>query len=584
MRTVVTTPIPGEVLGELKDPFFLGPWCWPKARLGNLWDNSEISKSTLSHPWEQIDRKRLDMATFDQSYFEVMSEIADFLNDYHGEVQTRRFWEIIVGPWLSMYGFILFEKFTLLQHLDHVVASPVEVLDSADELGPPADMHEFKDLFLDDRYMSRATADMAEALGISIRLEDLKFDSGAKPKPRARHHDNFKLLRLGLTKLARNTDVVMFETFQNPSVDAAWQLRLGQVPMFWSFPRPPQFTGPLNLPTRLKGEAKGPKVASFSKILFMLAVRNIPICYLEGFSQTREFTEKLGLPAKPKWILTSNAYFKNETFKFYVAQRSAEGCPYLISQHGGGFGVNAFNIHQDHILRVADAFFTWGWKSGSRTYPASVVKPLGKILPSISGDILLIEYAGPPYVNEKSSIPLGEVGWQRYWEDQIEFFSGLDPEVQARVRVRLHPGDFGRDIGQQWINNFPNIRFDDPNVPLRNSLKSCAMAIVTYDSTTYLQLLQAKFPFTSFWRPSDWMQNEEASRLFGDLIDAGVFHSEPLQASKFVNTHLKDPIALGKLISFASASPFAARFASETPKLRVAVRKWVQSNKNSFPS
>jgi len=531
----------------------------------------------MAHPWDSEQRRTADFLMFENHYEVVLAKLADFLNKYHGESKSVRYWEIILGPWLTHYGFILFEKFCLLNEVGAHCGEAFELLAPVSRLPIIQDMHEFKDRFHSDAFMFQATADVADLMQLKLRqVASRSSEDGEHLKIKVSRRKLEPVDRL-LRIFTRKSDAVIFESFQAPLEDLLWNLMLGQIPRLWNFKRLPSFDGQLDWQSRKTVSTPSLGDDFFQHILMKLAVENIPIAYLEGFSQARKFVDGLRLPSNPRFIFTSNAYFKNEAFKIYSAEKACSGVPILIAQHGGGFGVSQFNHHESHILRVADAFFTWGWTSTGVTTPASVVKPLKGIENRPRGDILLIEYLGPSYVAEKSSIPLGEQGWQWYWEDQLAFYNSLAPEVQSRIRVRLHPGDAGRDLREIWRAAFPNVRFDDISSPLEKSLKTCSFAIVTYDSTTYLQLLQSQFPFVAFWRPDNWKQRSEAQHKFALLAKEGLFYSDPVLAARAVNGFASGEPKLKSKLARVAESPFVKSYAASTPKLQIAVSKWLKS-------
>ena len=143
--------------------------------------------------------------------------------------------------------------------------------------------------------------------------------------------------------------------------------------------------------------------------------------------------------------------------------------------------------------------------------------------------------------------------------------------------MRLHPGDAGRDLREIWRAAFPNVRFDDISSPLAKSLKTCSFSIVTYDSTTYLQLLQSQFPFVAFWRPDNWKQRSEAQHKFALLAKEGLFYSDPVLAARAVNGFASGEPKLKSKLARVAESPFVKSYAASTPKLQIAVSKWLKS-------
>ena len=63
----------------------------------------------------------------------------------------------------------------------------------------------------------------------------------------------------------------------------------------------------------------------FEAILRQLIVTQIPICYVESFSELSKMSRTLNWPRSPKTIFTSNSHNSDDVFKQYAA-RCIENC------------------------------------------------------------------------------------------------------------------------------------------------------------------------------------------------------------------------------------------------------------------
>ena len=75
---------------------------------------SDLKIETIENPWN--DRKKLfsDHEYLQSLYCLGIKKISKCMNSYHNTQKTERYWEIIIGPWLSSYLAVIFDRFDRL--------------------------------------------------------------------------------------------------------------------------------------------------------------------------------------------------------------------------------------------------------------------------------------------------------------------------------------------------------------------------------------------------------------------------------------------------------------------------------------
>lgn len=580
--TVLSTRTPQDIIDSLDNPLFLGEWCSPdEDHIANSRSQGTLGVPIFPHPWSSAADRENAIRDFNSHYDSVLPRIAKELNKAHCLQNSDRYWEILIGPWLRTYGFVAFEKFTLLMHLSEQYGDELRVLQKSGACPPVQDTHEFKDVYTRDEFMSSVTAEIANLLQIKSSVREDLFsaeqqeDKLSTPQRKSLIGMIPSILSRVFRPLVRETDAVLFQTFQTPFQDLLWSVKLGQIPFAWTFPRVPIYEGKLDRDFRGGSVSKGG--SSFGLIFEVLAKRNLPICFLENFARSCDFVSSLQLPKRPKWIFTSNAYFKFESFKIYAAQQAETGTPLLIGQHGGGFGTARENSHERHVRKIADGFFTWGWDDGGNSIPSSIVKPLINLRPRKSGYFLLIQFVAPDFFHEPSTMPLGKSNWLDYWDDQMSFYGALPKELQSKVRVRPYPGASASNQMRMWRDNFPDVKFDRQGSSLRGSLSRASLAIITYESTTYLQCLNASFPIVCFWRTDHWPMRESAKREFDVIEQSDIFTEDPLKAAHILRRFEASQEEYDRNYRGVLQSKFSGEFAARFPSISTSVKTFIKS-------
>ena len=169
-------------------------------------------------------------------------------------------------------------------------------------------------------------------------------------------------------------DFFFISSYLPLKTDFMLQFKLGQFPKKW-------FSVPYLLNAKLDVQKRQWKVKScqnddiFSKISGQMIAKHIPIAYLEGYKELVNEASKLAWPKKPKAIFTSNSYFSDDLFKCWAAEKVENGSPLIIGQHGGNFGMTPFASHEEHQIKIADKWLSWGWHDTKRKQ----IVPIGNL-------------------------------------------------------------------------------------------------------------------------------------------------------------------------------------------------------------
>jgi putative transferase (TIGR04331 family) len=272
-----------------------------------------------------------------------------------------------------------------------------------------------------------------------------------------------------------------------------------------------------------------------------MIIRQIPSTYLEGFTNLLDVVGTLHLPAKPDLIFTSNAFQFDEVFQAWIADKTQAGAYLVIGQHGGFYGLAKNSAPEDHQVRIADRFLTWGWHDKRlNTYPlfcltAFNIRPRKQ---PIDGDLLLITTPWPPFTNYLSSFPLGLGQSRKHFIDQLELTNSLGPCIQEHLVWRIHESadkKYGTNYITEWRTKFPKINIDYSTEPIEKKYLKTRLVVYTYNSTGYLETFARNIPTIIFWNDAHWELRETAVPYFEKLMKAKIFFSDPLSAACHIN-------------------------------------------------
>lgn len=228
-----------------------------------------------------------------------------------------------------------------------------------------------------------------------------------------------------------------------------------------------------------------------------IVVEFLPTIYLEGISSLFEEVRKSSLPKNPRVIFAGNHFDTNELFKAYVSQKTTHGAKYIVNQHGNNYGVHRF-LSPTVEEETADIFLTWGW---SRVEPLATPYGIGRniyrrgVKPDPTGALLV--------VRKTQSFAFGVVDGRHEYRNsernEIRLLKSLAPAVQAKTTIRSHSFQKHALIEQNDIDLTASelgMRFSSR--AFLDELKFTRLALFTYDSTGFLELVNLEFPAIIF--------------------------------------------------------------------------------------
>ena len=100
---LVTAAIKSTFFNE--NNFFIGKWCLINKKKENNDDN------ILEYHWDDNKKFEFDNQKIPHIYEEVLDKLANNLNHIHKQNKSKRFWRIVIGPWLYWFVSIVFDRY-----------------------------------------------------------------------------------------------------------------------------------------------------------------------------------------------------------------------------------------------------------------------------------------------------------------------------------------------------------------------------------------------------------------------------------------------------------------------------------------
>ncbi len=525
---------------------FLGDWC-------RLFSNSsswkDLGGDIVPYHWDDRDLYYRDYHYLQKTYEKVLEATAKALNDFHREKRSLRYWRILIGPWLYLFTHTLFDRWMMVKK-----AGDCYEIEGTVILDLPIERMILQDL----RSIEPDNIEWNHYLfGKAIQWQGVIpwtfMEAFSKPGPFFPPKKKRGLVSICHSKVSsflgwftKSDEFFVIQSYMSRLSEMKLQLALGQVPKLWKIPDLGFCEPSLQKRQRLKIKSDCDDGDDFYAFLESMIPEQIPIVYLEGYDNLQEVVKGLPWPDNPQAMLTSNLFQNCEVFQSWAADKVEKGSRLIIGQHGGFYGVSKWHCGEDHQVKVADCFLTWGWvderPSVRRGFVFTNVDKKANVSKR-DGNLLMV--TTPVRLMGYKSIcwPVGPNQSKSYFRDQTRFVEGLDRAIQKKTIIRIHKGQDRKmhaHFFDQLAQRFPEAVLDDSSRPIEEQIRKCRIFLYTYNSTGFLETLSRNIPTVIFWSPDNFELRPNAQPHFDSLEKAGIFHKSPESAASHINAVWED--------------------------------------------
>ena len=509
----------------------LGKWCL------NYKDNRDINCKILNYHWN--DRKKLhaDFLKINDLYEDVLCDLSIFLNDYHNLKYSKKYWRIVVGLWLNYFIEIIFDRYEMLNIASNITE---EIFVNNYRYYKPSyianNMSQFMDFVQTDNWNEYIYSEI-----INKRFCE-KINLIFINKKKINNKKETEIKKISNKKKLSN--VLKHFLFLKQNKYFFKDTYLSNNNLLKIFLKLKHFNHEKRLNFKAKNEIDlnsrnlffkkySNNKKDFYSLVIELVSENIPIIYLEDFKKLHDLVKKKYNENIFKSIFTSNAYAHDDIFKITTAYNVEKGSKLIIGQHGGNDGTCKLSSIENHQIKIADIFLSWGWKKKNH----SNIFPIGnflcngkKISYNKNGYGLVVSTQVPKYSYRLFSMPLSSQ-WLDYFEEQKKFYNNLSSNIQDKLIFRINNIDYGWNEAERLKEISSNIKINKKS-SLEKLLKHSRIHIATYNGTVFLETLYYNFPTIIFWNSDLFELNDEAIKYFNILKSAGIFFDNPLKAAE----------------------------------------------------
>lgn len=540
------------------DVVFLGPWCLAKPHEG-IPDGLPPAKSFSLLPFHWNDRAKLqvDYDYLDVLHGRLLSSLAEALNRFHGTDHSRRYWQILLDPWLMAYVGVMFDRWETLR-LALAEGGSFAIAEIRDG-GRRRDFsyNEFITRILSDSGNEQIWADILraaypgrgtffEAAHSVICTSSAPVGSDQKPallkKVVGRIASFFEPL---LDRFTARSRFVFHQTMFDPLALARLSLALGQFPVYF-YPSL-QFEPPGIFSRGKSGESMRELELSFSpdtpfeSYVAGRIADDLPICVTGHYQELKTRAKTIRLA--PEVILTAQSHWMNPLAKAWMADRVERGTELIILEHGGSFPAHKelFNFEEDMADRKGTWFVPYH-KKHFQVPPPKLLrfrKRLRRPRSDAGQHCLIIGGEDPRYVYRVVFYPMADQGLRSMAMVKV-LFACLRPEVRDAAIIRPYPTSFGWDTKTLYSEAHGRNKLATQKT-LPQAYASARIIVCTYPETTFTEAMVTGKPVILIYDPELNERHPATFELIGMLRKAHIIFYDAAEAAVHINSIWDDP-------------------------------------------
>lgn len=489
-------------------------------------------------PYHWNDRKKLKS---DHDYLKILYEnilisVSENLNRLNKTNESKEYWRIIIGPWLITYISIMFDRWEMI---GRVFADGKKIttadLPQKHERIVAKDFDDFVRIMQSDEWNFQVYHRI-----INHRFKhQVTFQQIRQPTFKSqrtcdttdyKNHVKYKTLVVAdkLFKLiSRNPKVFIYKGYFSPISLVKLNLSLRQVPRMYL----EDFTLSLSAKYDFKYRSATSfdlRDNDFEDFFLHSLFLDMPIAYLEAYQEIKNFVDRI--PMQPEKIMTANAYWGEDIFKYWLALQKKNNRKIIISHHGGSIPplFDTF-LHEEDI---ADRVATWFKPYHSRHIQLPPNKLCGITIPNQKGvSCSLIGFESPRFGYRATAGPIANRVIDCF-NQSITFCEALKPEIKAVLKIRPYP-DMGWQTKLRFSDKLGVLKIDSGSY--KDFINNAKLLICTYPQTTFSEAMISGKPVILLYIPEFNEPVEVALELIDTLVNAKIIFSDPIKAAEHIN-------------------------------------------------
>ncbi len=517
----------------------LGPWCHTA---DELLSGGAPAESSHYH-WDDRAKLARDYDYLEKIHARALDALAPALNAHHGVTHSRRYWQILLDPWLMAWLSVSFDRWESLRLAFDGDASFAITSEEPRDRSPPGDYSGFIDEVLANGWndwMFSRIAEFQYAARCDVTASGRTAVTAPPPlRPTSRAGGLARRVDGLLAKFSRRSRVAFVQSYFRPASLLKLSLALRQPPRAYLHEYPPDESLAAPAP-RSDDAARTVRVAlaaenDFEKFIAARLSLDLPGSVVEEYAALARRAR--AVPQQPAVIVTATAQFTNAPAKAWFAERVAAGGALVVLEHGGSFPARRELLEFEEDM--ADVRVPWfaPYHPKHRQLPPSKLVGAPRPRPNASGPCLVIANESSPWTFRAHFYPMSHQ-CLRSFHMVCDMVDALSPAVSRHVSIRPAP-DQGWNLAKSYAAKLGEARVSRRGT-LEAALAQARLIVCTYPETTFSEAMASGLPVVLVYPPEIYERHPVAFPLLEEMRRARIIFHDAAAAAAHVSAVWND--------------------------------------------
>ena len=548
IKKLIIAPYKNLKTLKLKNSYFLGEWC-------NRYEKYKNFKTHRYH-WNNIKKVNTDQEKINKYYEVLLKNLSTNLNKIHKVKKNKRFWRILIGPWLYFYIGAFYDRWEIINSFfkDNNYKFQLPIPNKKYFYNPPLDTKEFLDNLKNDDAFNYLIFLKIFNYSYSDRILLKKNKNLFFFKSKTSVKTKKKLLIERIKDLSFNFISFLSLFVNDIFLDLNYFPKKKLLKFFIKTKQLPTFgMGLFDLEDKKKSKLdvnlRNQLISIKSNISFINFIKqniiyNFPTIFLEDFK--KNFNSKLFFyNFNKKRIYSDTNYLTNEGFKFWIAESISASGKFYASKHGSFLiNKNRNNYSGNHPFKISDSYLGWTKKTAANIGYIPPVQLLKfkqlNSLPNLEKkNCFIIEPSCITYNSKCHSFPYNENYSENLSLTKI-FLKNLEVDIRKEVVLRILNSSGRKYLKLDLATEFNEITICNLKTDFFSRLKNTKIAICKYMETPVTDLLFSNIPFVILV-PIKSYDAHRHKKTYKLLEENNMLFHDAQKASSFVNSVWNDP-------------------------------------------
>lgn len=493
----------------------------------------------LDYRWNDLNliKKDYKKAIFYYNFF--LNDLHKNLNNYHKIKYSRKFWDIVIGPWLIEFIVILIDKYFIIKSLkrNKNLNLKYKIIKKVDFI--PKDYHSSRFIYQDEVWNNFILYNYIKNFFSELRLKKTTLNYSFDKHETKNNLFFFKFIFNFVLKFFSSNKIF----FKNTSLGFFNELKLRlKLRFFLIFPEYNcNNNNKIDFDFRKIKNNKKRNILNFFKDQIYL---NLPKSYLENFLKIKSYYNNIEYLKNFKIIFTTMDHIASDNFKIWMAD-SAENykSKTIIGQHGGGYNIINRSADSDLEEKRYNFFLSWGTfgkTNNKKNISLFNLKTSGrsKFKKNLDSLAYIAIIQNPPLQFSKhlrtSDLYYSQI--QEYNKIQLNLLRNLSTYNLSSVIIKLYNNKLIKYEQNFFSKEFPNLKYIGHDYPVKKIYRKSKIIICnSLTSTTFLECISLNKPIIIL---RDYYLKSFKKDFIENLLlmkNIGLIYNNPIKLAYFLN-------------------------------------------------